>query len=120
MVLQSRNRNFNFYRGDTLSWPIEITRNGAVEDITGWTFFLTIKTAITDGLDDAGAVVQVNVTAHTDAANGLSLVEVSAATLNTLSGEYFYDLQYKDDAGKIVTLMYGKMNFDRDVTRRTS
>jgi len=105
--------NFKQKRGDTFSLPIAFG-----QDITGWTVFLTLKKGI-DDLDEA-AVISKDVTIHTDASTGDTLVTMSATETSNLLGTYHYDIQYKDSSANIVTLVEGTIQFDKDVTRRTS
>lgn len=105
-------------RGDTLVLRLTITENGVAVNITAWTFWLTIKTKETDA--DVSAVIQKKVTSHTDPTNGKTAIIASASETDVLLGKYFYDVQYKDDAGVIVTPVSGIINFTRDITRSIS
>jgi len=114
---QSQNQNFTVKRNDTIKWTITITEDGAVVDITGWSFFFTVKTSIDDV--DADALIKVDWSSHSDQENGETILTVPAASTN-LTGQKYYDLQYKDDSGEIHTLLWGYITFDKDVTIRTS
>lgn len=92
-------------------------KDGNTEDITGWTFWLTIKTDQSDS--DSDAVIQKNVTTHTDAVNGETNIELDATDTADLAGNYFYDMQFKTDAGDIKTFMYGNLNIQADITEAT-
>jgi len=105
--------NFKQKRGDTFSLPIDFG-----QDITGWTVFLTLKKNIDDL--DAAAVITKDITSHDDAAAGDTTVAMTAAETSNLLGTYYYDIQYKDASANVVTLIDGTIQFDKDITRRTS
>lgn len=116
---QSETQNVIVKRGDTVCFEVEVTdETGTAIDITGWIFFLTMKDNIDDA--DGAAVISVDVATHTDPTNGKTLIEAAAADTDALTGDKYYDIQYKDLSGKIRTLMSGIASFDKDVTRRTS
>lgn len=112
-------RDFVFDQGD--DEPFQITRqndDGTAKDITGYTFWLTIKSSKEDS--DADAVVQKTVTSHTDAVNGETTIDLTNADTDGLAGSYVYDIQEKTASGNINTLLKGTMYFDEDVTESTS
>ena len=112
-------QNLEFDQGD--DEVINITRkdsDGNTIDITGYTFWLTIKASKSDS--DADAVVQKTVTSHTDAVNGETKFSLADTDTDSLSGHYFYDIQEKTAGGGINTLMAGSMRFETDVTDSTS
>lgn len=92
--------------------------DGNAEDISGWTFWLTIKADRED--TDANATVQKKVTSHTDAANGETEISLTNSDTSDLQGKYYYDMQYKDGSSNIKTFMTGKIFFQPDVTESTS
>lgn len=57
----------DFYRGDTQRYKLTLkdVSTGTPIDLTGATIWFTMKPAITD--DDTNAVIQKQVTSHTDA-----------------------------------------------------
>lgn len=113
----TQNRNFTVKRNDTIKWTITVKQDGAAIDITGWAFFFTVKASVDDA--DSAALIKVDWSSHSDPTNGETVLTVPAASTN-LTGEKVYDLQYKDGAGEIHTLLWGLMTFDKDVTLRTS
>lgn len=108
-------------RGDSFDLQVTVTDDatGLPVDITGWTLMFTVKRAADDAADDDAAAVAVDVTAHTDAVNGLSTVSLSAAQTAALLGVYAWDLQARKPDGTITTVVGGHIEFARDVTRRT-
>lgn len=112
-------QDFAFDQGDDETFAI--TRedsDGNAKDISGYTFWLTIKSNRSDS--DANAVVQNKVTSHTDAANGQTEIDLTNSDTNSLAGNYHYDIQEKTDGGSVNTLVQGTMYFRTDVTNSTS
>lgn len=111
--------DFTLMEGDTETFSItKEDSDGNPVDISGWTFWLTIKSDSED--TDANAAVQKKVTSHTDAANGETEIELTSSDTDDLQGDYDYDIQYKDGAGDVVTPLYGTIHFRADVTEATS
>jgi hypothetical protein len=110
--------NFSLIRGDDRTFALEFKKDGVPQDITGWTIFFTLKRSLYDSDNDA--LIKKTVTVHTDPTNGKTEFSITSAETDSLSGTYYYDIQYKDTGNKINTVMIGTMNFQEDVTRRTS
>jgi len=108
--------NFKLIRGDDHTFALEFKQDGVPKNITGWTVFLTVKKNIDDL--DANAVISKTVTSHTDPTNGKTEISIADTETDPLCGIYYYDIQYKDLAGIIKTVMLGTLNFYKDVTRR--
>lgn len=111
-------QDFAWTEGDDNT--ISITKEddaGNPEDITGWTFWLTLKENRRDS--DSDAVLQKEVTSHVDAANGKTEFVLSNTETSSLEGTYQYDMQYKTSAGDITTFLRGTMYFDGEVTEAT-
>lgn len=113
-------RDWIVTEGDTFSLTIErLKDDGTAWDITGWTFWLTVKESTTN--TDANAVVgPIKNTTHTAPANGKTSFELSASDTDNLTGRYHYDVQQKRPNGSIKTVLYGTMYFEADVTEATS
>ena len=107
-------------RGDTLTITITCkTAAGVAVDITGWTFFFTLKNLIDDL--DASAVYKSTWTTHTTPASGITAVTMTAAETDALAGDYLYDIQYKDTSGNVKTIIpSSRIVFNKDVTRRVT
>ena len=109
--------NFSLIRGDDRTFALEFKKDGVAIDITGWTVFFTLKKSTYDSDNDA--LIKKTVTTHTDPTNGKTEFSITNTETDALIGIYYYDIQYKDTANKINTVMIGTMNFQEDVTRRT-
>jgi hypothetical protein len=112
------NINLTLTRGDSHTFGLTLTNksDGSVRDITGWTFYLTIKSNITD-LDSA-AVLQKVVTSHIDPTNGKTTIGiVPTDTFNIEPGDYFYDIQALTNLNNVYTIAKGTMSIEWDATR---
>lgn len=110
--------NLSIDQGDDET--LAITRqdaDGNAIDISGYTYWLTVKADINDS--DADAEVQKQVTTHVDAANGRTDITLTASDTEPLAGNYHYDIQEKTNAGNINTLMHGTLTVREDVTEAT-
>ena len=109
--------NLELIRGDDAIIQIHMTEDEADVDITGWTFWLTIKKDIE--VADAAAEIQKKVTSHTDPTHGITEFRLLNTDTDDLSGVYSYDVQYKDTSNPVIvkTLLIGNMSFRKDVTR---
>jgi hypothetical protein len=113
--------DLTIFRGDTKSYDLTFTSGGSALNITGYTIFFTVKPkANWDDTLDTSALIQKNVTSHTNAAGGLSEVLLSATDTNIEPGVYMYDMQLKDGSGNILTFINGNFTVTADVTRRTT
>jgi len=109
--------NFEFPRGDDHTFTLIFKNSdGNRLDITGYTIFFTLKESISD--PDTEAIIEKNVTSHIDPVQGLTAVIITNAETDELKGNYYYDMQYLDTSGKILTYIKGEIQFDKDVTRR--
>lgn len=109
--------NLTLVRGDT--WPLEFeARNattGAIYDITGSTWWLTVKTLITDV--DSSAIYQAEWSSHSDPTNGKTTLSIAnTITANFVSRDYAYDVQMKTQTGDIHTVAKGTLTVEPDVT----
>ena len=109
------------YRGDSFNLYLTIEdADGVAIDISGWSFFLTLKKCRGSETDDSNAAASSTTTSHLDAVNGKSLVSLTPSQTNNLLGLYQFDVQQKTDTGDIRTILSGSVTFLADVTRRTS
>ena len=110
-------------RGD--DWTIKLVlKNGSnALDITGYTYKMTLKANIDDA--DPGAL-QLSATpsvadSPTEASQGILYITATDTQTDSLEAKtYNYDVQQKDDEGKIQTLLIGKVKVVKDVTRSTT
>jgi len=92
--------------------------DGNTQDISGWTFWMTVKRDRQD--DDADAVFQKTVTTHTDAANGKTTIPIAASDTQGEGGNtLWYDQQRKDSNGDVKTYMTGTLYVERETTEAT-
>lgn len=109
----------SIFRGDTESIGVTITDSaGATVNITGYTFFFTVKGDESDG--DASALISTDVATHTDPVNGVTAISLPAGSTNIAIGTWFYDLQMKDIGGNITTLLKGDFVVKKDISVRTT
>lgn len=87
-------------KGATESYEIQILdENKSPIDITGWTIYFTCKTNITDADDDA--VISIDVTTHTDPANGKTTIPFTSDDTNIEVGQYIFGISAKSNLGLI-------------------
>lgn len=110
-------------RGDDWTLKLVLTAEGTVLDITGYSFWFTLKESIDDA--DPGAV-QVTAspdisTSPTQASQGVLYITVPKASTDSLAPKtYNYDVQQVDGSGNVQTLLIGKVKVVRDITRSVS
>lgn len=107
--------------GDTFSKTIGITdSNGDGIDITGWAFYVTVKSNVDD--PDTDAVLSQTVTSHDNAASGESSFSFTPTETSGLAGEsagqYFFEIKYEDDTGTVETIIQRRITFN-DTLRET-
>lgn len=106
-------------RGDDWTIKLSVQQNGSVVDITGYTYYFTLKSDI-DAADPGDLQVTASSTGA-DAAAGIVYINVADTQTNSLEPRtYNYDVQQIDDSGNVQTLLIGKVKVVKDVTRTTS
>jgi hypothetical protein len=110
-----------FARGDTWTTKFTVTdANDNPIDITGLTYWLTLKTN-TDNADPGAAQVS-SIATSPDSNSGIVYMTMQPSTTGTLTpGTYKYDFQQVDNQSPAVvsTLLIGKVRVAADVTRTT-
>lgn len=110
-------------RGDDWTIKLALTSDGSALNITGNTYWLTLKENIDDV--DPGAL-QVTATpdvstSPTEASQGIIYIKASRTETNGLAAKtYNYDVQQVDSSGNVQTLLIGKVKVVKDITRSTS
>jgi hypothetical protein len=105
-------------RGDSGRLDVKVTQaDGNAYDLTGSTLFLTVKNNLTD--TDSNATIRKEVTAHDNAAGGLSHFDL-LTTDNATIGTRYFDVQIKTSDNKVYTLFSGIWKVLADVTTRTA
>jgi len=102
-----------FIRGDSSSINFTVSM-----DLTGATVFFTAKPTTGDDADST-AVIEVEVTDHTDPVNGVTVIGLSAANMDVPPGKYYYDIQIKKGA-EVVSIPTRRLEIIADTTRRTA
>jgi hypothetical protein len=112
------------FRGDDQDYDFYVTGPpvppaivGPALDITGWSFFFTVKSDIED--DISAAKFQKVLTAGisiVDGPSGHGLLSIAAADVAALEGPFIYDLKAWDAAGKHHTLRRENFTVPKNVT----
>ena len=106
-------------RGDDWTLKLNITSSGSAVDVTGYTYYWTLK----DNVDDAdpGALqVTASPTGSAAQAGEVVLSAAAATTTNITPQTYNYDVQQVNGSGVVQTLLLGKIKVVKDITRTTS
>ena len=103
-------------RGDTHVDEFAITskKTGAVVDITGASFLLTLS-YVSSPYNSAKQIYQLTGTI-TDAENGVVEFAPSAVQADIV-GTFYYDVQMTDALGKIRTIEKGVYTYTQDITK---
>lgn len=110
-------------RGDDWTLKLVLTSDSSVLNITGYTFWFTLKSNVEDA--DPGAL-QVTATpdissSPTEASQGIIYIKASKTlTTNLTPGTFNYDVQQVDSSGNVQTLLIGKVKVVKDITRSIS
>ena len=114
--------DLHFYRGDDWDIIVNLTdADGNAIDISGYTFYFTLKLTTDSASNDGSALITEDVTSHTDAANGQTTISVANTDTSQVSaGKYKYDIQYKSDVSKVKTVVRGDFEVLEDTTKRTT
>ncbi|GEM_PF-1378789 len=91
-----------------------LTKNGYVVDLTGGTIYLTVKQNMED--PDTSAVISKDITPSLPSSGIEKIVFTSADT--DISGNYYYDIKFKDAEGNSYILFRGRIKFIDSVTTR--
>lgn len=103
-----------FYRENTVN--INLTFPGV--DLTGATVYFTVKPDFDDDQSDASALIQKDVTSHSDAVNGGTVVSLTPADTSVEAGKYVYDIKLKKSTGEQTTVNVGKCEIKNVATLR--
>jgi len=106
------------FRGDSENIVVEVKNSAGVGiDITGYTFWFTVKTLESDA--DASAIIQKEVTVHTTPLSGITTIEIPYTDTEIDAGDYQYDIQMKSTTDDITTLLRGTFRIKQDITLST-
>lgn len=109
-------------RGTTYAIGITYKQDGIVQDITGATILFTVKTVEYDSNPtDATAIIEKNVTVHTDPTHGKSEILLEPADTRELApNTYYYSIKIdlESDDTIVYELAEGQLVIDADPTNR--
>ena len=108
--------NITRKRGDTYADELTLTSSstGLPIDITGYSFLLTVDTR--QSPDDETTQVYQVVGTILSGANGRVEFAPSAPQADHV-GDYYYDVQMLDGAGRKRTIVSGKYKYTQDITK---
>jgi hypothetical protein len=110
------------FRGDNAAFDLTVTKSSVPVDLSGCTLRFTAKLQKEDA-DSEAVISKVSSDADeilvTDAPAGEATVFVIPADTTAITEQtvLFYDVQVTDGAGKVHTLVTGKLKIKLDVTR---
>ena len=104
--------DINRYRGDTKNLVLKLTQDKQLFDLTGFSAVLSVSAE--ESPTTADYEFQSN--ADVNAVEGLLTFPFVAGDVD-LVGDYFYDVQLADGAGKTSTIRKGKIVFAQDITK---
>jgi len=101
------NKDLNFDEGDDFPYLITLTDSaGDAVDLTGYTFFMTVKEKLSDS--DGNAIFKKTVSSISDPELGKVTIDINRTdTQNKKPGVYPYDIKYKDAGGDVKTVLRG-------------
>ena len=107
----------DFVQGDTLNIPLNITDDyGYPVDITGDTFYLTLKKDINAEDGEADLQIYVEPSDAAETAVGIFSVDVTAEESNIAHGTYEYDFQQTSGL-TVTTVQKGQVKVLQGVTK---
>ncbi len=104
--------DINRYRGDTKNLILKLTQNKQVFDLTGF----SAKLSVSAEEEPIGSVYAFQLTATIDSVNGTLTFQIAEENVD-LIGDFYYDIELTDGAGKTSTIRKGKMVFAQDITK---
>ena len=107
--------DINRYRGDTKDLVLKLTQDKQVFDLTGFSAVMGVNSE--ENPTEDNCVFQS--TAAVDVTLGTLTFPFAAGDVDRI-GEFYYDVQLTDGAGKISTIRKGKFIFAQDITKQTS
>lgn len=109
----------NIIKGDDCDFELTFKDvDGNVIDITDATVFFTVKKKLTDSDDDA--VIKKEITDFADPTSGIAILTLTDTDTEISARSYYFDIQLKDNLGKITSTQAGKLIVSQDVTERTA
>lgn len=111
-------KDFTIVRGDTKLLPFKfVDKNKEPINITGYKFYVTVKENLDDPDDEAVYIFDYTCPDNEDSRSGVVVLKIDTA--NMLGDKtYYYDIQMKDSANVVRTILMGRLILKKDVTRR--
>lgn len=104
-------------RGDDWALKLVITSQGSVVDVTGYTYWMTLKSDA-DMADPGDLQVSATPLSTEDAEAGIVYILAAKSSTGQLTpANYHYDIQQVDSLGNVQTLMIGRVRVVKDITR---
>jgi hypothetical protein len=102
-------------RNNDRSLKLVVKKDGAVVDITGWTFRFAVKLKRNDSNDDA--MINTLVTASGgDATTGIVKIPINASDTKEKSvGIYYWDILVKDAEGKLQSTATDQFELEQEI-----
>ena len=112
----------NIRRGNPYNATITFTdEDGAAYNLTGKTVFFTVKKSTDSITNDSLAVIEKDITTHTSASGGITLLELTAAQTNIVLGDYKWDMRVYSETPLIqMNTESGVCNIVEITTKRTA
>ncbi len=111
----------NIIRGDNHDIEVTFYESDGVTpvNLTGGAVFFTVN-ADSEPTDNTDAVIAKKVTSHSDPTDGTTLIELSATDTNIAPGTYYYDIQFVDSNGRVLSKRASTLNIIGDISRATT
>lgn len=108
--------DLSFMEGSDFSYDVTLTDSaGAAIDLTGYTFYMTVKKAKSNS--DENAIFKKTVTTIPNPTLGIVTIPiVRTDTLNVTPGIYPYDIKYESGTNAVRTVLYGNFKIIQGVT----
>ena len=85
-------KNLEIAQKTSKIYEIYFKENGISVDITDWTIYFIVKERMDDA--DTGALIDKEVTSHTNAVQGKTQIELTSSDTNITPGNYYYSIDY--------------------------
>ncbi len=109
-------KDLDIKRKTSRAYELRFHKNNVALSIEGWTVYFTAKENMADS--DANAKISKDITAHLDAINGKTVIELSTGDTDLTPQSYYYDIKFKDADGNAGILFEGRINISEPVTTR--
>ena len=100
------------YRGDTKDLVIKLTQDSVVFDLTGFSAILSVSA----DENPTGSTYILLSTATIDTTAGRLTFEFGPGDVDQI-GDYYYDIELTDAAGKTSTIRKGPLKFLQDISK---